>query len=293
MSEKRKSTSKATSPLKWHGGKHYLRKKIWELAPASYVTRIIPYAGAINEFWDWKCPHCGVVPPEHAEDCTQGVAEVLNDINDDLMNFYRVLRSAQKGELLEQLRLTPFHESDFNYALSDSPGIHGRIGRAWAFFVKYRMSRQALGIDFATPTCTRTRRKGNEQTSAWMSAIDGLEECVHRLSRVMVYSRDALTVLKAFSKPSAFAYLDPPYHPSTRVAGGYDAEMSVEEHQKLLTYLGKYKGQFLLSGYRCDDYDEAAEKNGWERIDVEQKAHSSSAQNKPVRVESFWRNYSA
>jgi DNA adenine methylase len=280
-----------TAPLKWHGGKHYLRKKIWQLAPTDYVTRIIPYAGAINEFWDWKCPHCGVVPPDHADDCKQGVAEVINDIDEELMNFYKVLRSAQRQELLEQLQLTPFHESDFNYALSGSPDLHGRVGRAWAFFVKYRMSRQALGKDFATPTCTRTRRKGNEQTSAWLSAVDGLNDCIRRLERVMVYCRPALSVLKAFNKPSAFAYLDPPYHPDTRVAGGYDHEMSYEDHEKLLNLLANYKGKFLLSGYRCDIYDEYCKDYGWERIDVEQKAHSSSADNKPNRTESFWRNY--
>lgn len=281
-----------SAPLKWHGGKHYLRKKIWELAPAEYVTRVIPFAGAINEYWDWPCPECGCVPPDHSETCKKGVAEVINDIDEELMNFYKVLRGPQRDELVEQLRLTPFHESDFNYALSDSPGLHGRLGRAWAFFVKYRMSRQALGKDFATPTCTRTRRKGNEQTSAWLSAVDGLDDCIHRMSRTLVFSRHALSCLKAFSKPSAFAYLDPPYHPSTRVAGEYENEMSCEDHEKLLKYLEKFRGKFLLSGYRCQVYDNAAKKNGWERIDVEQKAHSSSASDKPVRVESFWRNYS-
>ena len=202
-----------------------------------------------------------------------------------------MLRSTQRDELIEQLRLTPFHESDFAYALSGSPELHGRVGRAWAFFVKYRMSRQALGKEFATPTCNRTRRQGNEQTSAWMSAVDGLEACVHRLSRTMIYSRPALSVLRAFSKPSAFAYLDPPYHPDTRVAGEYAHEMTAQDHEKLLTCLGKFKGRFLLSGYRCEMYDDFAEQNDWERIDVSQKAHSSSATDKPVRVESFWRNY--
>ena len=188
--------------------------------------------------------------------------------------------------------MTPFHESDFDYALSDSPTLRGRVGKAWAFFVKYRMSRQALGKDFATPTCNRTRRKGNEQTSAWLSAVDGLDDCIHRMSRTMIYCRPALSVLKAFSKPTAFAYLDPPYFPETRVAGKYAQEMSAEDHVKLLTYLEKYKGKFLLSGYRCEVYDEFAERCGWERIDVPQKAHSSSSADKPVRIESFWRNYS-
>lgn len=281
----------STAPLKWHGGKHYLRKKIWELAPAEYVTRIIPYAGAINEFWSWTCPHCGCLPPDHADDCKQGVAEIINDIDEELMNFYKVLRSAQKDELVEQLRLTPFHESDFNYAMTGGPGLHGRVGRAWAFFVKYRMSRQALGKEFATPTCTRTRRKGNEQTSAWLSAVDGLDDCIHRLERVMVHCRPALGLLKAFNKPSAFAYLDPPYHPSTRVAGDYSHEMTEADHAELLTYLQKYKGKCLLSGYRCEMYDEFAKQSGWERIDVKQKAHSSASGKKPVRIESFWRNY--
>lgn len=274
-----------------NGGKHYLRKKIWELAPEKYVTRVIPFAGAINEYWDWQCPECGCVPPDHSEECKQGVAEVINDIDEELINFYKVLKGPQRRDLLEQLQLTPFHESDFDYALSGSPALHGRLGRAWAFFVKYRMSRQALGKDFATPTSQRTRRKGNEQTSAWMSAVDGLEECVHRISRTMIFCRPALNVLRAFNKAKVFAYLDPPYHPSTRVAGDYEHEMTVADHRELLKYLGKYKGRFLLSGYRCEDYDKAAKANGWERIDVEQPAHSSSSAKKPVRVESFWRNY--
>jgi DNA adenine methylase len=280
------------APLKWHGGKHYLRKKIWELAPKEgYVTRIIPFAGGLNEFWDWECPCCGEVPPNHADSCLQGVAEIVNDLDEELTNFYRVLRGPQRQDLLEQLQLTPFNESDFNYALSASPTRHGSVGRAWAFFVKYRMSRQALGIDFATPTCNRTRRKGNEQTSAWLTAVEGLPECMHRLKRVMIHCRPGLSLLKAFNKPSAFAYLDPPYHPSTRVAGSYEKEMTAEEHKKLLAFLGKYKGRFLLSGYRCEAYDEASKEHGWIRVDVEQKAHSSAASKKDTRIESFWRNY--
>ena len=100
-------------------------------------------------------------------------------------------------------------------------------------------------------------------------------------------------MLRAFSKPSAFAYLDPPYHPATRVAGDYEQEMSEADHAKLLTYLGNtFKGKFLLSGYRCEMYDEFASQHNWERHDVTTQANSSSAKKKPVRVESFWRNYS-
>lgn len=279
------------APLKWHGGKYYLKKRIWELAPEEYSTRVIPFAGGLQEFWDWTCPNCNMRPHEHRAGCP-GLNEIVNDLNEDLVNFYRVLRSEQRSDLLEELRLTPFNEADFKYALTGHHPRNTRAGRAWAFFVRYRQSRQGLGIDFATPTTGRTRRKGNEQTSSWESSVEGLPDAMARLKRVLVYNRQGLQVLKATNNKKTFAYLDPPYHPDTRVAGEYEMEMSAQDHKGLLTFLrDRFKGRFLLSGYRCQLYDDIATEAGWNRTDVPQKAHSSSATDKPDRVESLWRNY--
>ena len=55
--------------LKWHGGKTYLKKHIWKLAPSRYLTRVIPYAGGMQELWSWPCPSCKQVPPNHPPDC--------------------------------------------------------------------------------------------------------------------------------------------------------------------------------------------------------------------------------
>ena len=280
-----------SGPIKYHGGKWYLRSHIHRLAPKSYRTRVVPFAGGAQELWGWVCPHCGNLPPNHKDDCP-GLCEIVADLNDDLINFFRVLRTPATCQLLmERLNDTLFSESEFNHAISHRGTT--RLDRAWAFFVKYRMSRQGLGIDFATISTSRTRSKINEQVSAWRGAIDGLEECCERLRTLTLASRHSLKTLRAANGKYSFAYLDPPYHPSTRVAGEYEFEMTHEEHVELLEFLAtKWKGKFLLSGYNCDLYEEYRSKYQWELHEVPQKAHSSSSTTKSTRTECFWRNYS-
>lgn len=278
------------APLKWHGGKYYLAAKIHELAPAKYTTRVIPYAGGLQEFWNWKCPSCGCVPPDHAPKCP-GVCEVVNDLYDELVTFYSVLRTtALRGLFMEQVALTPFSRKDFSAAASLKEGTP--VEKAVAFFIRYRMSRQGLGQDFATVSVNRTRRGMCEQVSSWLSAIEGLPDVTHRLQTVLVECRPAIDLIKSLDSPNTFFYLDPPYLISTRVAGSYAYEMTDADHQELLTTLADIKGKFLLSGYPSEMY------STWEaslphvtHSDISVPAHSSSATSKSDRTEVLWKNY--
>lgn len=63
------------SPLKYHGGKHYLAKQIVATFPP-HLTYCEPYAGGLSVML--------------AKDPT-GVSEVVNDIDEQLTNFWRVV----------------------------------------------------------------------------------------------------------------------------------------------------------------------------------------------------------
>jgi DNA adenine methylase len=67
--------TRLTPPLKWHGGKYYLARRIIELMPP-HLHYCEPFfgGGAVLMAKDPK-----------------GVSEVVNDIYGELINFWRVL----------------------------------------------------------------------------------------------------------------------------------------------------------------------------------------------------------
>jgi DNA adenine methylase len=67
---------KISPPLKWHGGKHYLAKRIVAMMPP-HLHYVEPYAGGLSVLL--------------AKD-PEGVSEVINDLNRCLINFWVVLR---------------------------------------------------------------------------------------------------------------------------------------------------------------------------------------------------------
>ncbi|MBA2116088.1 hypothetical protein HOV93_32770 [Planctomycetes bacterium FF15] len=270
--------SRPSAPIKWHGGKFYLAARIVGQFP-DHVHYIEPYFGG------------GAVFFRKPDNLIEGHSEVINDVYEELVTFWRVLQSKKQfSEMQRRLSLTPFAKPVWERALevnSKDP-----VERACAFFVRYRQSRQGLGRDFATMSRSRTRRGMNEQVSSWLSAIEGLEEAHERLSRVAIYCDDAVDVIEREDTEHTFFYCDPPYLLDTRVAKqAYTFEMSNEQHEKLLTALGNAKGKFLLSGYRNKLYDDAAGHYGWNRLDIEIDNKASSQKKKPTKTECLWSNY--
>src|SRR5689334_22914689 len=68
-----------TPPLKWHGGKSYLARRIISLMPP-HLHYVEPFAGG-----------SAVLLAKEPD----GVSEVVNDLNGDLTNFWRVLQDAE------------------------------------------------------------------------------------------------------------------------------------------------------------------------------------------------------
>lgn len=270
--------STLTQPIKWHGGKHYLAKRIIELMPP-HVHYVEPFFGG------------GAVLL--AKD-PEGVSEVVNDLNRDLTAFWQVLMNP---ELFEQFRRhvegMPFSSELFDNAKAHLESGEGSIvDRAAAFFVVARQSRQGLMKDFATLSRNRTRRGMNEQVSSWLTAIDGLPEVHARLKRVVILNDDAIKVIRQQDGPNTLFYCDPPYLHETRVTtSDYAHEMSIEQHIALLDVLGDIKGRFILSGYASNLYKLHAEDHGWHRIDIPIVNNASGKPKKEIKTECLWMNY--
>jgi DNA adenine methylase len=109
-----------------------------------------------------------------------------------------------------------------------------------------------------------------------------------RLKRIAILNSDALDVIRSQDGHETLFYLDPPYLPETRVTtSDYEFEMSLEQHEKLLTVLAGIKGRFLLSGYASKLYEDAATANGWT---CHNKASGKKVKDK--KVECLWANFS-
>lgn len=270
--------SRPPAPIKWHGGKFYLAPRIIEQFP-SHVHYVEPYFGG------------GAVFFRKSDDLIEGHSEVINDVYEELVTFWRVLQSPESfAEMQRRLALTPFAKPVWEQSLETLTG--DPIERACAFFVRYRQSRQGLGRDFATMSRTRTRRGMNEQVSSWLSAIEGLEEAHQRLSRAVIYCEDAVDVIEREDDKNTFFYCDPPYLTGTRVAkNAYAWEMTDQQHGWLLEALGGIAGKFLLSGYRHPLYDTMANRFGWRRVDIEIDNKASAQKKKPTKTECLWANF--
>jgi DNA adenine methylase len=304
-------------PLKWHGGKTYLSKWLHSLAPPSviddpengYITRGDAYFGAGNASWEW-------LP-------TDDISEVVNDINEDLANFWNVLRTpSQFDSLTRKLEATPFSKPLFDEMLN-SPAPSCPVDQAFRFFVINRQSMSGRMQGFTPPTKLRTRGGRNAEANAWWNAIEGLREVHERLQGVLIYNEHAPGFIRIIDSPKTLVYCDPPYMHETRsTTSEYgEHEMSDRAHAILLATLAtqgrmfisrdqfetlsgdetyedfvsswnvSFRGRFMLSGYWSQLYEDFANELGWKRHEFEIDNKASSAKTKEKKTECVWTNY--
>lgn len=268
------------SPLKWHGGKHYLASKLVAMMPP-HIHYVEPYAGGLSVLL--------------AKD-PEGVSEVVNDLNRQLTNFWQVMACpVQFPRLIREAEATPFSEELWSNAgriIDPNSGCDDSASLAAAFFVVCRQSLAGRMQSFAPLSRTRTRRGMNEQASAWTNAVDGLPEVHARLRRVVVLNRDALDVIRQQDGPDTLFYLDPPYLHETRTSKQvYEHEMTWEQHVDLCTVIRKCTGKVMVSGYPSELYRFQLEDEGWHRTDFEIANSSAGGKSKRKMVECVWTNF--
>ncbi len=277
------------SPIKWHGGKHYLAGKILALAPRRCLNPNNP--GADDPGWlHYVEPFFGSGAVLFAND-PEGISEVVNDLHGELTTFFSVLQDDQLfARFKRQILFVPFSEVEFQAC--GKANLQSDVMRAYAFFVRCRQSQAGRMKSFAPISRNRTRRGMNEQVAAWLSAVEGLSEAHERLKRVLVLNRPAVDVIRSQDGARTLFYCDPPYLDETRTSPDvYAHEMSRADHAELLKTLGAIRGRFLLSGYQCGLYDQWADKLGWARYDFDLPNNAAGGAEKRRMTESVWTNF--
>jgi len=186
--------------------------------------------------------------------------ETFNDIDGEVVNFFRVLRD-QKNALLEAIGLSPFSREEFERAIQRTSDDHSDLEKARLFFIRARQVRTGLAQTASNGRwahCRLTTRAGMAgAVSRWLGSVEGLPEVAQRLIRVQIENAPAKEVIKRYDSEETLFYCDPPYpHSSRGDSNAYSYEMTDAQHRELAEVLHSVKGKVAISGYHCSLMDE-------------------------------------
>jgi len=262
------SSAPSRPVLRYHGGKWRLAPWIIQHFPPHRVY-VEPFGGAASVLM--RKP--------------RSYAEVYNDLDGEIVNLFRVLRSDRADELVRLLRLTPFARAEFvlSYERDDDP-----VEQARRTVVRSFMGFGSNAHNQATGFRSNSNRSHTTPAHDWRNYPDAMETMVERLRGVVIEHRDAREVIAQHDSPETLHYVDPPYPFGTRNRGpDYAHEMSDDDHRALADVLRRAQGMVVLSGYACDLYDVELYPD-WHR--VEKAALADGARK---RTEVLWLNEAA
>ncbi len=239
------------SPITWFGGKGQLVAKLLQYIPQhTYYLEV--FGGGASLLFAKK----------------PAKIEVYNDINSDLVNFFRVLRDEEKFEkFYRKVVLTPYSREEVKTFRKEYEYIEDEVEKAYRFFV---LARQSFSGEMKSWSYSlkAINRNMASVVSKWLSTIDMLPDIHERFKTVMIEHDTWENVCERFNDwgEEGFYYLDPPYVLSTRKKKYYKHEMSDEDHERLVDWLlTKAKVKVMLSGYDNEIYKKL-EENGWKKI---------------------------
>jgi DNA adenine methylase len=208
--------------------------------------------------------------------------ETVNDLDGDVVNFFRVIRDPESREwLTEWLSYTPYARQIYDKAFRET---EDPIERAGNFAVR---AMQSHGFCTNGKSGWKKDVYGREAAYAvrnWNRLPEALAGMAARLKQVQIESRPALEVIRAFNHPNVLIYCDPPYVLSTRGRRQYRHEMEDTDHEELLEELCKSRAMVMISGYDCELYE--AYLQSWRKEQV-----GARAQNGLPRTETLWMNF--
>lgn len=232
--------------LRYHGGKWRLAPWVIEHLPQHRIY-VEPYGGAASVLMR--------KPPSDVE--------IYNDMDDDVVCVFRVLRDETAAAKLRDLvSLTPYSRSEFFAAYEDASDVVERARRT--------IIRAFMGFGSTTRRRNRTGFRGKGYISRspteadWARYPDAIPHFVTRLRGVLVENRPAIELIETHDGPETLFYVDPPYPHATRSSirctgdlnRAYQHEMTDEDHRELAAVLHDVEGMVVLSGYRGDLYEE-------------------------------------
>jgi len=211
---------KARPILPWIGGKRRLAKHLLPMFPG-HECYVEPFAGAAALFF-MKAPVR---------------AEVLNDINGDLVNLYRVVKHHLE-EFVREFKMALVSRQIWEWMDSTPPETLTDIQRAARFFYL-----QKLGFGGKVESRTfGTSTTGGPRLNL-LRIEEDLSQAHLRLSRATIEHLEWSECIRRYDRPHTLFYCDPPYWGTE----GYGVEFGLEQYNDLAGLARTIQGQMVIS----------------------------------------------
>lgn len=214
------TTISARPLIPWIGGKRRLVADIlpWFEPHTCYVE---PFAGAAALFF---------AKP-------QSKVEVLNDVNSDLVNLYRVVRH-HLDEFVRQFRWALTSRKLFEWTQATPPETLTDIQRAARFFYLQKLcfGAKVEGQTFGVAT-TSTQALNLLRIEEQLSAAH------LRLSQVVIEHMDWAACMERYDRTHTLFYCDPPYWGTE----GYGVDFDLAQYAHMASLLRSIKGKAIVS----------------------------------------------
>lgn len=254
-------------PMPYYGGKSRLAETIAALLP-DHVRYVEPFAGSLAVLLTKP-------PSKH---------EIVNDLDQNLMVFWRVLRD-QPEELARRCLMTPHSRQERRDAIhipSDATDLE-RARLVWSALVQGRS-----GTLVNTGWRHSRDARGGHHSKAMRMYAERIERVAERIRDVSLECRPALEVIERYGGDTdTLIYADPPYLGSTR-RHNYKHEMGGERrHRELAEVLHSCRATVILSGYHSALYDEMF--SDWFRVELAARTDQGAVKG-TERTEVIWSN---
>ncbi|MEI7296263.1 DNA adenine methylase [Paraburkholderia tropica] len=206
--------------IPWIGGKRRLADVLIPRFPP-HTCYVEVFAGAAALFF--------MRPPADVE--------VLNDVNDDLINLYRVVQHHLE-EFVRQFKWALTSREVFGWLSDTPPHTLTDIQRAARF---YYLQQNCFGGR------VEGRSFGTATTSPPGLNLLRLEETLSaahlRLSGAYIEKLEWHACIERYDRPHTFFYLDPPYFKTE----GYGVPFGFEQYERMANMIGRLQGRAILS----------------------------------------------
>lgn len=217
----RTRTTHIRAPFAWVGGKSRLAKEIISIMP-EHKSYIEVFGGALSVFYQ-KDP---------------SKIEIVNDINGDLINLHRIIKTRPQSLALE---LNSILKSRELFYLIKQGRLKPRndIQRAAMYYYLIVMSFGSKKQHFAM-----------SKTRAAKDIYKGFNAYSKRLKHAIIENMSFDKLISSYDNKDVLFYLDPPYV-GTESYYTMPKGFNINEHEKLCEILKNIKSKFILSYNDC------------------------------------------
>lgn len=219
----------ARSFIPWPGGKSIAADSLIGMFPTGCRMYMEPFMGAASVFWSL---------PDYAFE-----QFVLNDLNEDLVNLFRVVRDRPE-EMAKIYKWLLHSRATFKEMLRIRRGEiktgHDRdVERAVSYFYLLKTGHNTC------PKSDGNFRSGKQEIKSMFNPDFDLEPYRRRLKNCVIEQFDFEELITRYDKSDAFIFVDPPY-----VGVGdalYEHHFDDDQHRRLAKVLKGVKAKWMLT----------------------------------------------